>query len=324
MAAWAIVLVGVVVVAGIVAALVLTPRLLKWARSRDLDKRLPGAGGGPDVELALARAAYERDDYRRVCEWLSSNWPTRSLSAQLLFADACKELGTVKGDEASVAVFEKLADNLRNDKGTSVEKVESLSSQEKAILGSVLDERPELAAQKPELAALIGVPSPTKPAAVYPPGQAMPWAKLRRQVIEQKKKAERRKFWWRVAEVALGLVSAAAAAVAGVTVLKSAGSSTPGGKITVIQWFVIVLALLSAVVSTLLVMLKPAEKADAADKEAIALDDLLAAMDVFAGENKEEANANKRDKDLRAAVAAVHERLRGARNRPPPRALIKR
>ena len=95
----------------------LTPWRLKRKRSRHLDKGLPGAGGGPDVELALARAAYERDDYLRACELLSGNWKTRSLSAQLLFADACKELGTVKGDEASVAVFEKLADNLRNDPG---------------------------------------------------------------------------------------------------------------------------------------------------------------------------------------------------------------
>ena len=110
--------------------------------------------------------------------------------------------------------------------------------------------------------------------------------------------------------------------------LKSAGSasgsSASSGNISGIQWFVIVLALLSAVVSTLLVMLKPAERADAADKEATALDDLLAAMDVFADENKQEPDEDKRDKNLRAAMAEVRERLRGARNRPPPRALIKR
>ena len=210
MAGWAIALLvgGVVVVVGIVARLVLWPWWLRRKRSRDVDKGLPGAGDGPDVELALARAAYERGDYIRVCELLSSKWETRSLSAQLLFADASKELGTVKGDEASVAVFEKLADNLRNDPGTGVEKVESLSSQEKAILGSVLDERPELAAQMHELATQIGVPSPAEPAADYPPSQAMSWAKLRRHIIEEKKKAEGRKRWRRAIEVVLGLLSA--------------------------------------------------------------------------------------------------------------------
>ena len=110
-----------------------------------------------------------------------------------------------------------------------------------------------------------------------------------------------------------------AAAVAGVTVLKSASSaSASSGNISAIQWFVIVLALLSAVVSTLLVMLKPAEKADAADKEAIALDDLLAAMDVFEEENKQETDGNVRDLLRAVAVAEVRERLRGARNRPLP------
>ena len=282
---------------------------------------MPGRGSQPafgaDVDLALARAAYGRGDYLRVCQLLSSGWETRSLSAQLLFADACKELGTVRGDEASVVVFEKLADDLRRDPRTRVLIIENLSSQERAILDSVLDERPELAAQ-------INGASPAKPTIDYSPGQAMSWAKLRRHVIEVKKKAERTKRWWRAAEVFLGLLSAVAAAVAGVTVLKSASSaSASSGNISAIQWFVIVLALLSAVVSTLLVMLKPAEKADAADKEAIALDDLLAAMDVFEEENKQETDGNVRDLLRAVAVAEVRERLRGARNRPPPRPLLK-
>ena len=112
LSAWAItaIVIGVVVVVAIVAALILRPSCLRLPRSRDVEDALPGRGSQPafggDVDLALARAAYGRGDYLRVSQLLSSGWETRSLSAQLLFADACKELGTVRGDEASVVVFE--------------------------------------------------------------------------------------------------------------------------------------------------------------------------------------------------------------------------
>jgi hypothetical protein len=99
--------------------------------------------------------------------------------------------------------------------------------------------------------------------------------------------------------------------------LKGATHSTSG----TLQWVIFGLSITSALVSAAIVLFKPAEKAKVADKEAIAIEQLVAAMDVFQEELMGK-NATERDQGLEKAKPAVRKRLRAAKGLVAPQSLL--
>lgn len=143
------------------------------------------------------------------------------------------------------------------------------------------------------------------------------WQTLRREVIDAKKAAEDRKRWLRIFDGVLSLFSAGLAASAGAVALKGATNSTSG----TLQWVIFGLSIASALVSAAIVLFKPAEKAKVADKEAVGIEQLGAAMDVFQ-EGLVGKGTTERDKELEKAKLVVRERLRAAKGLAAPRSLL--
>lgn len=363
----------VVVVAAIALSILLwelVNRYSPWStrRFRMWRLRLKPATGAP-ADLALARAAYDRGDYLRVCEILDADWVNSPLSAQLLLADACTELGTVKGDEGSAAIFAHLSsflqaewvprrDALRQAKDAKEtsetpvdpslwgwgEDVDDLTWRERAILDRLLQEQPDLFELSAELAPPTsdsGPPLPARPTMVADllSDMRFSWEKLCRRVSDDKKKAENRTKLWRFCEIASGGLSAVLAAAAGGTaLLKGAGSSAIGGASkTVVKgpgaadaaaqggsgvaYWIFGLSLFSALVTALIVLVKPAQRAEAAVKEASGLEQLTAAIDLF-DDRQRQIPADKRGADLEKAIAEVRKRSRAAKGLAPPRELV--
>lgn len=154
MSGWAIF--GIVIGAiALLAALVSGAwRLSPWGSRRAKLRKLKPPQAN-NASLALARAAYERDDFIRVCQLLEPEWDTRPIPEQLLYAGACKRLKTVKGDEGSVTVFETIAEELTKGDGSSTVSpaavVKILLPQERAILGDLLLQRPDVLEKLPDL-----------------------------------------------------------------------------------------------------------------------------------------------------------------------------
>jgi hypothetical protein len=333
---------------------------------------LAPAAGAP-ANLALARAAYDRGDYLRVCEILDTDWVNQPMAAQLLLADACSELGTVKGDEGSAAVFEYLSgrlqaewiprrDALRQAKqdsetsGTPVDPsllgwgkdVDDLPWRERAILDRFLQEHPDLLQLSAELAPPTGgsgSPLPAQPTTVADllTDTRFSWEKLCRRVSDDKKKAEKKTKLWRFCEIAAGGLSAVLAAAAGGTaLLKGTGgnatSSVASGASKVVAkgagaadaaaqsgngvaYWIFGLSLLSALVTALIVLVKPAQRAEEAVKEASGLEQLMAAIDLFE-DRQRQTDADKRGDKLEVATAEVRKRSRAAKGLAPPRELV--
>lgn len=305
---------------------------------KQLNDLLPKAGSGTETAVPLARIAYARGDYRRVCVLLSEKWQSRSLPGQLLFAGACKALATDAGDEASVAIFDCIADKLEaklqaeeqsqlptEDGAESATpapsavkgEIERLPSPENSIIANVLQQRAGLAGR-------LGITLPLKTA--VDPSQPVDWVKLRDQIEAKKEAAARRGRQWRAAQYTLAVLSAACASFAGIGVLAKGasrvGTDAAAGP-TGAQWLVVALTMTSAVITALVVAVKPAEKAEAAEKQAESLDDLLAAITLFDDELSRETVQAERTKNVDAAISEVRLRERAARKRPAAVPLVK-
>lgn len=320
------------------------PKGSKRGRIRRLG--LPGPAGGT-ANLALARAAYDRGNYLRVCELLAKDWDSSPISAQMLFADACTELGTADGDEASVAVFEKLSQHLKDewtqrrdalrqavqaqDDQQPVDEslwgwgqdVEDLTWRERAILHGFLQQRPDLLQLRSDLAPPTDESKSSDSAAPKTVIDRFSdtwflWEKLSRRVSDDKTEAEKNRKLWQRIEVVLSLISAGLAAGAGGVALKGAAGSGSTGKT---QWVIFGLSIASALVSTLIVSLKPGERAKTASKQADALEQISAAMDLFQNDQSE-ADAEKRGAELVKAITEVRRRSRAAKGLSPPQKLV--
>jgi hypothetical protein len=238
---------------------------------------------------AGARSAYERGDYWRVCALVTNRkgpQDAKSLSDQLLLAAACDQLG---GVESSEKAFKAAVDLLPDDTNEANKKtITSLSSWEQLIFT-------DLAQRFPASVAEVALDADTD----IPPKQTNFLARLRQRVNQQRLEAKKHGRWYTGINVVLGALAAVAAAGAGI----SGVSGFP-------KVLIGILALASAAISTVLITLKPAETAEVDKKTTLALEDLLAEIDLFETSGCDDPN------ETRKAQSEAQNRLSAAKNRP--------
>lgn len=292
-----------------------------WVGKRAKIGRVALTGVSGETTLPLARAAYDRRDFFRVCELLKPNWETRSLPEQLLLADAYTRLATPRGDEANVAVFEQISSGLldaQNKRPSFVRNavLQNLSSQERLILGRFLRRSPDILKTRNDL----GISNSASAVETgYFTDEWFTWQELRGEVSKQLESATARRRVWRFRDGLLSLASGGFAAVAGLAAFKGASAGKSLSPTT--QWIIVGLTVGSALVTGLIGLLKPAEKRETAESETFAFEQLDAAMDDY-WDNLTHEGISDRDTALGSVTADVRERIRAATKVPTPKALV--
>ncbi len=282
---------GILAVA-LIAALVLFVRrgqFRQWRQIRNVLAASATSSGDSTARLSVARAAYERGDYRRVCALLTKRtgdlYDHDSLPDQLLLAAACDQLG---GDERTVAAFRASVAILADDR----KRIASLLPLEQLIFADLAQRFPDLAE------GVVAIVSPGSVAEQLG-SQTNSLAKLRQRVIGQRREADQRRRRYFMLNIVLGGIAAAAAAGAGISGVSGSAKVLIG-----------ILALVSAATSTILITLKPAEAAEVARKMAEALGDVSSEIELF-----ETGEAHKPG-EIREAVMEIQNRLSAAKSRP--------